>query len=412
MRKRLSNHLIRPTFRRLPSSLKHAVNSIYVGARSLQASPAQDLTRCDPGPVQVAGFFSSTIGLGEGARRQASLLQSVRSDVVHLDLTQHVIPGRQNLSRFASDHEPGSNTASGGAIIFHVNPPQMPQAVMAAHAAPNCYRIGYWVYELPSSPSSWKVAGRLVNEVWAPSSFAANALAQKIERPVHVMPLPIALGDPATQMRERMGLSKDQFVALFAYDVHSSHVRKNPEAAIAAFRRAFPSASDVRMIIKVSGLDAWKPARARLLAAIEGDRRITVIERSLSSAEMSGLINEADIVVSLHRSEGFGLMLAEAMARGRAVMATAYSGNLDYMSDKTAILIPARMIPVRDPQGVYRGGEWAEPDIEAAAEMLRRCRREKAFRDDLGRQAKEAVGQQLGPALATQYQDRLRQLGL
>ena len=395
----------------LPAPVRRLGAKLYYTFLRHVVEPAPKLTRSVPGPIRIAGFFASPIGLGEGARRQARLIAELRPDVVQVDLTDAIIPDRQILA------EPQTKniacvSSSGGIAIFHTNPPEMRHAFAAANVPPDAYRIGYWVYELQEPPASWRSAAHFVNEVWTPSQFAADALARVIDRPTYVLPPPLKLAAPLASMRERLGIERGNFVVLSAYDVNSSQARKNPEAAIVAFRRAFPTATNVRMIIKASNITAWGPAAASLTQAIDGDNRISLLTTTLTQSEMAGLISDADVILSLHRSEGFGLALAEAMARERVVIATGWSGNLEFMSDEACMLVPSRLVTVSDPQGLYVSGEWAEPDIEAAAAMLVQCHSNVRLRRELGKRAQEYIEQRLGHGLKERYERRLNALGL
>jgi glycosyltransferase involved in cell wall biosynthesis len=395
----------------LPLQIRRISKSLYHGAAALSSRPAPALDQSVDGPVRIAGFFTSTLGLGEAARQQGGLLASFYTDAVRCDLTGAIIPEREVLGAYdRSSFDP--STAGGGICIFHANPPEMPRALSSMRLRQSVYRIGCWVYELQQPPPEWRLAARLVNEVWAPSKFTADALARVVRRPVHTMPLPMRPFQPSRSIRERLGIGPHQFMVLFAYDCHSSHTRKNPEAAILAFRKAFPAGVDARMIVKVSNLASWKPAARSLASVMDGDTRVTLLTETLSRSEMAGLVQDADAVVSLHRSEGFGLLLAEAMARGRPVIATGWSGNLEFMNADVSLLVPSRLAKVRDPQGVYHLGEWAEADVDAAATLLARCYENPRWREEIGNRARKHVEEYLGPALATRYLNRLHALGI
>jgi glycosyltransferase involved in cell wall biosynthesis len=154
-------------------------------------------------------------------------------------------------------------------------------------------------------------------------------------------------------------------------DLRSSAARKNPLGAIKAFRQAFPEPRGAELTVKLSAPDADAEAVAAIAAAEQGCTDIRVIAEHLDDRDLQRLFDQTDVLVSLHRSEGFGLTIAEAMAAGKAVVATAWSGNLDFMPDIGIQRVRAELVPIEDPSGLYSGQHWAEPDLAAAAAALR-----------------------------------------
>ena len=171
--------------------------------------------------------------------------------------------------------------------------------------------------------------------------------------------------------------------------------RKNPDGTIAAFARAFGDDPNVELTLKTQNGARFPQALAALRAA--APPRVRIIDEVWPYSRVKELIAGADVLISLHRAEGFGLTPAEAMALGVPVLATAYSGNLDFMDETSALLVPARQIPVVDPQNIYRGQTWADPDIEAAAQGLRRLRDDPALRGRLGEAGRRRVAELLSP---------------
>ena len=183
---------------------------------------------------------------------------------------------------------------------------------------------------------------------------------------MRIVPHPLFLQDYADiepAPRER------PFQAVMLFDFNSSAARKNPQGAIAAFARAFGDDPQVLFTIKCQGGAAYPQAFAQLQAAVPANVRL--VDEIWPYARVKSLIAGADVLISLHRGEGFGLTMAEAMALGVPVVATAFSGNLDFMDADCAMLVGSTPTPVVDPQGVYRSQSWAEPDLDAAAEALK-----------------------------------------
>jgi len=241
---------------------------------------------------------------------------------------------------------------------------------MDIHAA---YSIGYWAWELEWLPRAWHHAFSFYDEIWAASNFARDAFAKNGLRPVRLMPMAVTLPeDPIREDRAAFGLPEGATVFLFMFDFRSYASRKNPEAAIAAFQQAFPKGNEnAWLLLKTHGgetaPDAWE--RLRQLAT---DPRILIRDMVLERSETLNLLASTDAFISLHRSEGFGRGPAEAMLLARPVIATAYSGVMDFLSSDCAYLVGYKLVPVAasDYIGV-EGQSWAEADIEEAAAHMR-----------------------------------------
>jgi glycosyltransferase involved in cell wall biosynthesis len=331
-------------------------------------------------PIRVVGFFDRPSGIGASARLCVRALQALGATVETIGPSG---PGGR------WDPAPTSPAA---AWIFHLNAPELIRAL--GGLGPERIigpRYGVWAWELPEAPGSWRSDARLMDEIWAPSRYTADALAGA-RAPIRIVPHPLAFEDYADAAP---GPRTAKFQAVTLFDFNSSMARKNPLGALAAFRRAFGEDPGCELVIKTHNGAAHPSALAELQRQAGGNVR--VIDEAWPYAEIKSLIAGADALISLHRAEGFGLTLAEAMAMGVAVVATAASGNLDFMDAGTAILVPARPVPVADPQGIYRGQTWAEPDIDAAAEGLRRLRGDPAFGRMLGEAGRRRVAETLSP---------------
>ncbi|MBS0558651.1 MAG: glycosyltransferase [Proteobacteria bacterium] len=328
-------------------------------ARLRGRSSARDFRR-----VAVVAALARHNGIASGALLQAAALAAQGIDVTILDATPAL---RNPLFRIV--HEPAT------AYIVHAAGPQTAQLIGSLlPAAAGAWRVGYWAWELPEPPPDWVGCDATLNEIWTPSGFARDSLATLVRKPLAVVTHPVAV---STTPRTRDASAP--FTVLVMADGRSSWARKNPAGAVAAFRAAFGESFEARLILKLHGRPVeMRALEAELRGALQATNVFVVRDR-LDEAGMQALYRSADVFLSLHRAEGYGLPMNEAMAQGVPVIATGWSGNLAFMTDDDSILVPYRLVPVRDASGVYRAGTWAEPDIDAAAAALRRLATDPAL---------------------------------
>jgi glycosyltransferase involved in cell wall biosynthesis len=232
------------------------------------------------------------------------------------------------------------------------------------------YTIGFWAWEVSRFPEEFLGAFEHVDEVWVGSRHVRDAIAPLAPVPVLAIPQPVSLGDAVGEARYSSTLP-DGFRFLFAFDYLSVFERKNPLAVMAAFSRAFAPGSGAALVIKTLNDDRDPDAHQRLCAAA-AHPDIHLIRHRLSATERDGLMNAADCYVSLHRAEGFGYTLAESMWAAKPVIATGYSGNVDFMTAENSYLVDYRLVPIGPGHAPYpAAGDWAEPDIEHAAALMR-----------------------------------------
>lgn len=338
------------------------------------------------GGVAVGGEFSRSSGLGEGARLMLAALEELGVPAWQVE------PGRK-LPPGLPPHAP---------LVLHANAPVLPLALLRLPRGLVRGRriVGYWAWELPVVPEAWRAGVPFVHEVWAPSRFTADALEPLLPGRVRVVPHPLAAAPPwpAPLGRADFGLPEAAVVVLVSFNLASSFERKNPLGAIAAFRAAFGDRADRVLLLKLGNPDHFPADFRRIEEAVAGAANIRIDTREMPGAERHALTAAADIVLSLHRSEGFGLVPAEAMLLGRPVVATGWSGNMEFMDAASAALVPFRLIPARDPRGVFEapGAVWADPDIGAAAAALRHLADDPAGRAALGAAGKAMAEARLG----------------
>lgn len=362
-------------------------------------------------PVPVAplrlnlwGHLSGGFGLGEGARATARALVAAGVQVQWCDLPLATHPNDQPLPEVTTPRQ------AAAVDLIHTNPNilENTQGLVSQLNLQAPLRIGYWAWELESFPRGWERGFVGLDQLWCPSNFTANSLG--LRSPIPVTSLPHLLDWPRAerlyQLRTRtvrQTVRQSQpFTCLFAFDYWSTVGRKNPYGVIEAFQQAFPQQRwlpqqrEARLVLKLASSEQFPEATQALRERIASDPRITLLTQHLSSHAFDALYAQADVLVSLHRSEGFGLSLAEAMAVALPVVATAYSGNLDFMPIGSAELIPYQLQPIQRSEGDYRAGAlWAEPDLEAAARALHRLATDPAHAARLGERGRTTVRQLL-----------------
>ncbi len=341
--------------------------------------------------VNLLGYARGEFGIAENVRSCARALE--QSGYPFLIFDFDVGPASRQQDRSMERHF--SDTLRYGINTFFINADQVPIArkVLGKDAFAGRHNIGFWVWELEQYPRDWRGAFDLVDEVWVPTEFVRGVIAAATDKPVLRMPQVIELEVPQGMDRTHFGLPPDEFVFLFSYDFNSFASRKNPAATIAAFRKAFADGvKGVRLLVKSTNGGRFPEKLAALQRKVADDPRIEVRDGFLSRNDMIGLQNSIDCFVSLHRSEGFGLGMAECMYLGKPVIATGYSGNLDFMNRDNSLLVDYKMVPLRNGDYPYwRGQRWADPDIDHAARMMRRVFEDRALARRIGTAAADSI---------------------
>jgi glycosyltransferase involved in cell wall biosynthesis len=248
--------------------------------------------------------------------------------------------------------------------------------------------IGVWFWELSKWRDDWLDGFNHVDEVWVASEFTRACLAEVSPVPVVTMPLPFGLPEVPPLGRAHFGIPEAATVFLLTFDVSSQTERKNPLGAIRAFRRAALPRGAGALVLKYTNAEYDREAVRRFHEEAEG-LDVVMLDGYLSRPELAALMNVSDCYLSLHRGEGFGMTLGEAMLLGKPVIATNYSGNVDFMTPENSYLVDYRIVPLTRDYGPYmRGFVWAEPDVAQAAQYIREVALDRSAADEKGRRAR------------------------
>ncbi|MGO4608694.1 glycosyltransferase family 4 protein [Variovorax sp. 2RAF20] len=276
--------------------------------------------------------------------------------------------------------------------VIHTQPePFFKTAYERAHLcprSPRTYRVGYWYWEFDSIPESWLAHAEQVDEVWTATEFVARGLRERLHVPVRTLFPGVKLAPYKKRGKRHFGLSGTDFTFLFTYHMMSVMERKNPKGLIRAFKQAFTPDEPVRLVLKSSFGDRHPEQMKELRDAARG-ANVTIIDDIFSPDEVLSLMDACDVYVSLHRSEGLGLTMAEAMLMGKPVIATAFSGNMDFMSEDNSLLVPYERVKLGSPIPPYDADlEWAEPSVEHAALYMRRLFEDQEWARQIGERGK------------------------
>jgi glycosyltransferase involved in cell wall biosynthesis len=411
--RRVAARLVKATLR--PCSRHHVLANL-IGDHATPARPATAVRpttapgagRPAPGGelgVNLIGYLTADNGVGEAARLVASSLEAagVPRALVNFEAGSRRRRGDGALAGLGAANPYGVN-------LVHVNADQV--RVFAAHHGPGFfagrYNIGFWMWELADFPPEWDDRFHWFDEIWTPSAFTSEAIARRAPVPVWTSPLPLLQHRTAALERDHFGIPEDRFVFLFAFDFASVFERKNPLGVVEAFRRAFRRDDRVLLVLKCANADADPTNADRLRDTCDGDS-VRLLDKYLARPEVASLMHAADAYVSLHRSEGYGLTMAEAMGIGKPVIATGYSGNLQFMDARNSFLVPYRLVEVNGSAGPYPPGRlWAAPDTGEAAALMRQVFEDRATAAQVGERARADMATRLSPeAVGTAIRERL-----
>jgi len=364
--------------------------------KSLIASPPPEALKDG---INVSGYIKAESGTGESCR---TMIRTLQTTAVPLALNNFPALTLRQKDKTYSDSCVDINPYKINLSIVNADQVEAFKHYRGLEYVIGRYNIGYWVWELPSFPPELQGSFRYFHEIWTPSTFAVEAIRQATEMPVVRIPHSIHIDDFHEYGRGHFGLSPDSFLFFYMFDFQSYFERKNPLAAVRAFKKAFGKGESPLLLLKCTNGGFDRENYARLEEEAEG-YKVIIIDRYLSRDEIYSLLKLCDAYVSLHRSEGFGLTIAEAMHFGKPVIATNYSANTDFQNEKNSYPVDYQMVEIEKDVGPYRkGNTWADADVDHAAELMRRVfeqpeearsKGEQAYRDIRDTLSPEKVGE-------------------
>jgi glycosyltransferase involved in cell wall biosynthesis len=345
--------------------------------------------------VNVAGYLDTESGMGEAARASIRSLESAGIPCALNNVASRL--RKQDLTYAAAFVDTNPHPFN----LVHLNADNMGWFSQQRGRAyfRRRYTIGYWFWELSAFRDDWRPFFHYVDEVWAASEFMRASYAAWSPVPVVRMPLPVVLPDIPPLGRSHFGLPAGPIVFLYMFDVSSQMERKNPLGAIHAFRAAGFDRQQAVLVLKFTNAEYDRAAVRRILEEADG-LNVVFLDGYMDRPELCALINLADCYFSPHRSEGFGLTILEAMRLGKPVIATGYSGNMDFMTPENSFPLPYRLTTLARDFGPYmRGAVWADPDLDEAARLLRTIVDNPHEAHARGRRAQAQVERERDPAL-------------
>jgi glycosyltransferase involved in cell wall biosynthesis len=360
--------------------------------------------------MNIIGFLTADLGIGESAR---CMVRAADAAGIPVALVPLKLNCRNRLGDLTyADRLEDANPH--GVNIFHIDPP-VARDIDHHHGVAfrkDKYNIGYIAWELPEFPDAWTTAFDYFDEIWCPSNFVTDAVALKAPFPVLTMPHSIGFARPSEDgaaLRAHFGLPPGRFLFLCLFDLNSYSARKNPSAVIEAFRQSGLGNENASLVVKVHNADANPADFAALSEALRELPGTVVINATLSRADVYALEAACDCFVSLHRSEGFGLAVAECMYLGKPVIATGWSATAEFLDRDNGYPVRYSLVKLTENHGPYtKGSVWAEPDLADAAHLMRLVARDPAAAARVGAAARRSIEERFSPAvIGARYRRRL-----
>lgn len=397
-----------------PANFLHCMKICYLNhiMKKYKKKPInQEIYDIMPDGVNLIGDIRAEIGLGQSMRLLANELEHS-----HYPFGIYYFPMGGNVR--SEDHTWDAKIKKEYPYkinLFHINQEAVGTAYLYLDKKiwQNHYNIAFWLWELEEFPKEHINAIRLFDEIWTPSEFASRSIRKVTDKPVITIPYHVTAEKSEKFNRQFFGLPEDKFLFLIMYDTNSTMDRKNPQGAVEAFKKAFSAKqTEVGLVIKMNNpLDKDVELIKEQLSGYDNVYFITEV---LDKVQVNSLIADVDVFVSLHRAEGFGLVMAEAMLLDTVCIATNWSSNTEFMNSDVACMVDYKMVPVKTKDNIYPDGNmWADADIEQTAEYMCRLFKDKIYYETLKINARKYIDkkQNLTSVVMT-MENRLREIGL
>ena len=354
-------------------------------------SPKENLGQEKKG-VNLIASIKGDFGLGQSSRLVAGILKA--SGIPYCIYNYEYADSNTDMT-YADEIQ---DKILYGINLIHINPLELevaclelPDNILKGH-----YNIGFWLWEQAEFPDYLCTTIPVLDEVWTPAEFISQGIRKITDKPVRTLPYAITVPYDEKMVRSYFSLPEDKFLFLMMYDSNSILERKNPEAVMQAFKKAFSGDDDkVGLVIKVNS--AQEKDLDIIRHAMGDYRNIYLLTKSLTKIEVNSLIRDVDVIVSLHRAEGFGLVLAEAMLLGTPTIATNWSANIEFQTSETACLVSSEPVELQEDIGPYKkGSRWAEPDVEEAASYMKKLYENSEFYKQIAENGKKYAEEKLG----------------
>lgn len=339
--------------------------------------------------INLIGNIRGDSGLGQSCRLVADI---ILASGISMTIKNYYTSDRYSMSN--TDYDRYINNDNPYNInIFHINAHECTTAFMdmGREVWDGRYNIAYWLWELEEFPEEWIGCMDLFDEIWTPAEFISRCLRKYTDKPVITVPYCVTAPVDERYDRTYFRLPEDKFLFLMMFDSESVSERKNPKSVLKAFKTAFSKSDrEIGIVVKIN---EYKQEDIDYIhKELEGYENVYVLTETLSKVQVNSLIKAVDVYISLHRAEGFGLVMAEAMLVGTPVIATNWSANTEFMNADAACMVNYKLVEIEKDIGPYKAGNrWAEPDIEEASGYMKKLSEERTFGNQMAEKAYEHV---------------------